>query len=98
MEQGLGMMMLQSIAALAAVLALFAVLVWGMKRLQYRTGSSETSSMRVLQKISLDTRHSLVEVQHGNYRYLLGLSTDGMDVIDKTSISNIKSQVDDGVQ
>jgi len=69
------MMLLQSIAALAGVLALFALFVWGMKRFQSHTLSSSTSNMRVLQRLSLDSRHSLIEVQHGNKHYILSTSS-----------------------
>jgi len=75
MEQSLTMMLLQSIAALAGVLALFAVFVWGMKRFQNHTLSSNGSNMRVLQRLSLDSRHSLVEVQRGNKHYILSTSS-----------------------
>ncbi len=95
MEQGLAMMMLQSIAALAVVLALFALLVWGMKRLQYRMGSPSTSNIKVLQKVSLDTRHSVVEVRHGKRCYLLGLSTDGLQVIDTIERSENDEQANE---
>jgi len=75
MEQSLTMMLLQSIAALAGVLALFAAFVWGMKRFQHHTLCTSASNMRVLQRLSLDTRHSLVEVQRGNKHYILSTST-----------------------
>lgn len=75
MEQSLTMMLLQSIAALAGVLALFALFVWGMKRFQNHTLSSSTSNMRVLQRLSLDSRHSLIEVQRGNKHYILSTSS-----------------------
>jgi len=74
MPQSLTMMLLQSIAALAGVLALFAVFVWGMKRFQSHTFASSTTNMRVLQRLSLDSRHSLIEVQRGKKHYIVSTS------------------------
>jgi len=75
-------MMLQSIAALAAVLALFAGLVWLVRRLQ---GSSfqvqKDGQIKIVQRLALDTKHSLVEVVRGQRHYLIGLSPDGMTAI-----------------
>jgi len=83
MDQNLTMMLLQSIAALAGVLALFAVFVWGMKRFQSHALSSGTSNMRVLQRLSLDSRHTLIEVQRGNKYYILSTSSvAGVSVIE----------------
>jgi len=83
MEQSLTMMLLQSIAALAGVLALFALFVWGMKRFQNHTLSSNASGMRVLQRLSLDAKHSLIEVQRGNKHYILSTSSvAGVSVIE----------------
>lgn len=83
-------MMLQSIASLAAVLALFAGLVWLVRRLQ---GSSfqvkKGGQMKVVQRLALDTKHSLVEVTCGQHHYLIGLSPDGM-----TSISQPVEQLE----
>lgn len=77
------MMLLQSIAALAGVLALFALFVWGMKRFQNHTLSSGTSNMRVLQRLSLDSRHSLIEVQRGDKHYILSISSvAGVSVVE----------------
>ncbi len=83
MEQSLTMMLLQSIAALAGVLALFALFVWGMKRFQNHSLSSNASGMRVLQRLSLDSKHSLIEVQRGNKHYILSISSvAGVSVIE----------------
>ncbi len=91
MEQSLTMMLLQSIAALAGVLALFALFVWGMKRFQSHTLSSNTSNMRVLQRLSLDSRHSLIEVQHGNKHYILSTSSaEGVNLIESFEAESIE--------
>jgi len=87
MEQSLTMMMLQSVAALAGVLALFAGFVWLMKRFQSHTLLSNTSNMRVLQRLSLDSRHSIVEVQRGKQHYILSTSyVAGVSVIDSFEV------------
>jgi len=97
MEQSLTIMLLQSIAALAGVLALFAVFVWGMKRFQNHTLSSNASSMRVLQRLSLDSRHSLIEVQRGNKHYILSTSSvAGVSVIE--SFEGAPADVFDAVE
>ncbi|MDX8398013.1 MAG: flagellar biosynthetic protein FliO [Mariprofundaceae bacterium] len=83
MEAGLGVMMLQSIAALAMVLALFAALVWGLKRFQLQIQPRNTDSMRVVQRLSLGSKHSLVEVQRGSESYILAISSSDMRLIDK---------------
>lgn len=81
MEDSLSILMLKSVAALALVLALFAVLVWGLRKLQYRQLPQGESAMRIVQRLSIDSRHSLVEVEHHGQRYLLGLSPTGMSEI-----------------
>ncbi|MDQ6957368.1 MAG: flagellar biosynthetic protein FliO [Mariprofundaceae bacterium] len=84
------MMLLQSIAALAGVLALFALFVWGMKRFQGHTLSSNTSNMRVLQRLSLDSRHSLIEVQRGNKHYILSTSSAaGVSMIESFEVESV---------
>jgi len=82
MEQSLGMMLVQSIAALAMVLALFAALVWGLKRLQMYQLPSHVQGMKVVQRISLDAKHSIVEVQRSQKHYVLALSTDGVQLLE----------------
>lgn len=98
MEQSLTMMLLQSIAALAGVLALFAVFVWGMKRFQKHTLSSNTPNMRVLQRLSLDSRHSLIEVQRGNKHYILSTSSvAGVSMIESfagETVADVEIKVD----
>ncbi|MES0371862.1 MAG: flagellar biosynthetic protein FliO [Mariprofundaceae bacterium] len=73
--------MLKSVAALALVLALFAALVWGLRKLQYKQLPQGESAMRVVQRLSIDSRHSLVEVEHHGRRILLGLSPTGVSEI-----------------
>ncbi len=75
------MMMAQSVAALAAVLAIFAGLVWLLRRFQTSTQKQHGEDMKVLRRLHLDTKHSLVEVKYDGKHYLIGLSPAGMTSI-----------------
>jgi len=75
------MMMAQSVAALAVVLAIFAGLVWLLRRLQTSTHKQHGEHMKVLRRLPLDTKHSLVEVRYDGKYYLIGLSPTGMTSI-----------------
>lgn len=82
---GMGMLVLKSVVSLAIVLALFALAVWGMRRLQSGLGNQGMRSLTVESRISLDTRNSLAIVRHGNQRWLLGISPAGISRIDGLS-------------
>ena len=75
------MMMAQSVAALAVVLAIFAGLVWLLRRLQTSTHKQHGENMKVLRRLPLDTKHCLVEVAYDGKHYLIGLSPTGMTSI-----------------
>lgn len=75
------MMMAKSVAALAVVLAIFAGLVWLLRRLQASTHNQHGTHMKVLRRLPLDTKHSLVEVMYDDKHYLIGLSPTGMTSI-----------------
>ncbi len=77
-------MMVKSIAALGIVLALFALLVWALKRLQATQmgTSSQHGKLQVIQRISLDSQHNMVEVTRGNSRYILALSQGNVTLIE----------------
>ncbi len=77
MEQNLFSLVLQSVIGLAAVLGLFAFMVWGMRRFQDRSMHSGRD-FRLLQKIHIDNRSSIVEVRHQGRHYLLALSANGI--------------------
>lgn len=82
MQDSLLTMMLQSVAGLAVVLALFGLLVWMMKRLQQqRYASGKAGSLRVVQRFGIDAKHSVIELAHGGRSYLIGLSPGGMTTI-----------------
>ncbi|MDX8409107.1 MAG: flagellar biosynthetic protein FliO [Mariprofundales bacterium] len=71
--------MIQSIAALALVLALFALLVWLLRWLQQRTGGMQgQGTIRILRRTMLSGKHSLIEIEHNGEHMLLGLSPNNM--------------------
>ena len=74
-------MMAQSLAALAIVLAIFAGLVWLLRRLQAPGLNQNGEAMRVVRRLALDSKHSLVEVRYEGHHYLIGLSPAGMTSI-----------------
>ena len=78
MNEGFLALMAQSVAALAVVLAIFAGLVWLLRRLQMTGQSQHGETMKVLRRLPLDTKHSLVEVLYDGRHYLIGLSPAGM--------------------
>lgn len=78
MNESFLLMMAQSVAALAAVLAMFAGLVWLLRRLQLSGQSQHGENMKVLRRLPLDAKHSLVEVAYDGKHYLIGLSPAGM--------------------
>jgi len=75
------MLMAQSVAALAVVLAIFSGLVWLLRRFQTSTQKKHGEHMKVLRRLPLDTKHSLVEVMYDGKHYLIGLSPTGMTSI-----------------
>lgn len=80
--EGMGMLVLKSTVSLAIVLALFALVVWGMRRLQGRLSNQGARALSMESRISLDTRNSLAIVRHGQQRWLLGISPSGITRID----------------
>jgi flagellar protein FliO/FliZ len=80
--QGMGMLVLKSTVALAIVLALFALVIWGMRRLQGGLANQGARILTMESRISLDTRNSVAIVRHGKQRWLLGISPSGITRID----------------
>ncbi len=74
-------LVVQSISALAMVLALFAGVVWLLRRLQQRGEFSRGDAIRVRQRTMLGSRHSLVEVEYAGQRLLLGLGPESVTPI-----------------
>ena len=71
-------MVLQSLLGLAAVLGLFALIIWGTRRFQQQYGNTANRDFRVIQRLPLDNKNSLVEVRYQGRHYLLGISPGGM--------------------
>ena len=93
------MMMVKSIAALALVLALFALLVWALKRLQgaHLPNPKQAGALRIMQRLNLDAQHSMVEVSRGNSRYILALSQGNITLIEHIHESETSPKEDDHV-
>ena len=82
MQDSLLTLMLQSVAGLAVVLAIFALLIWMLKRLQQqRYAGTPAGSMRIVQRFGIDAKHSVVELSHNGRSYLIGISPGGMSTI-----------------
>jgi len=96
MQDGLLTLLLQSVAGLAAVLSLFGLLIWMLKRLQNkRFMHNESTSIRVAQRCAIDAKHSVVELTHGHHTYLIGLSPTGMTAIaNHTTVAEKKAHGD----
>ncbi|ATX82906.1 flagellar biosynthetic protein FliO [Mariprofundus ferrinatatus] len=96
MDEPFLMAIVQSVAALAVVLAVFAGLVWLLRRLQTSTQKQHGENMKVLRRLPLDAKHSLVEVFYDGRHYLIGLSPTGMTSIsrhiDKQTVSATESE------
>jgi len=72
-------MALQSIAALAAVLGLFAVVVWVMRRFQGLPPHAKAgNNLRIVQRLSLGGKHSLAIVACGQEQWLIALSPNSI--------------------
>ncbi len=71
-------MVLQSLLGLAAVLGLFALIIWGSRRFQQQYGHASDRDFRVIKRLPLDNKNSLVEVRYQGRHYLLGISPGGM--------------------
>jgi len=74
METSLFSMVLQSLFALAAVLGIFAMMIWAMRRFQQHTGHKPTHDFKVIQRIHIDSKSSIVEIRHRGTHYLLAMS------------------------
>ncbi len=78
METNMLSMLLQSMLGLALVLGIFALLVWGMRRLNLHQGGPVQRDFQIVQRMYIDSKNSIVEVHHKGQHYLLGLSPGGM--------------------
>lgn len=79
-------MSLRSLAGLALVLALFALVVWAIKRLNMRNlllaGASQANGIRICARRALDAKHSLIVVEYEGRRWMIGTSVDQMILVD----------------
>ncbi len=82
-ETSFAAMMAQSIGALALVLAIFAGLVWLIKRFQDKVVPSKEGQMQVVQRLHIDSKNSVIEIRHGKQHYLLGVGVGGVQKIAK---------------
>jgi len=78
METGMLAMALQSLFGLSLVLGLFALIVWAIRRFQQYSGNTVERDFKIIQRLHLDNKNSLVEIRHKGCHYLLGLSPGGM--------------------
>jgi len=81
METSLFSMVIQSLLGLAAVLGIFAIMVWAMRRFQHHTGHNPPRDFKVVQRIHIDSKNSIIEIRHRGAHYLLGVSAGGMTQI-----------------
>lgn len=87
---GLGMMMLKSMAALAGVLALFALVIWLIRRFQPGLKIAGKHMLVLEQRISLDGKNSVAVIRCGDQRWLIGLSPAGLVRIDRLDLEHQK--------
>ena len=78
MDTNLLAMVLQSLLGLSLVLGLFALIIWGVRRFQHHSGNAVERDFKIIQRLHLDNKNSLVEIRHQGRHYLLGLSAGGM--------------------
>ena len=89
-ETGFGVMMAQSIGALALVLAIFAGLVWLIRSFQDKVVPNRDGQMQVVQRLHIDSKNSVVEIKHGKQHYLLGVGVNGVQ-----KIADVSSKCED---
>ncbi|MDQ7002521.1 MAG: flagellar biosynthetic protein FliO [Ghiorsea sp.] len=92
-ETSFAVMMAQSIGALALVLAIFAGLVWLMRRFQDKIMPVKEGKMQVVQRLHIDSKNSVVEIKHGQRSYLLGVGVGGIHKIADISMSQAEHKV-----
>ncbi len=96
-ESSLMTLMIQSIAALAVVLAVFAGLVWALRKLQHTTMPKQKQQIKILQRLHLDARNSVVAIEYHNQHYLLGVGQAGIQKITQVSSDAIVNDDNDDI-
>ncbi len=81
MDAGFAWLLVQALAALAAVLGLFALLVWAFRRLPWN-GAKLPRAFSVEARIAVDSRHQILAVRHEGRRYLIALGPAGLVQLD----------------
>lgn len=82
---------LKSAAALAVVLALFALFVWAIRRLQGGVPLQHKGNTKIVHRLALDSKHSLVEVEFGNESHLIAISPSGVTLISRRLLDTTTS-------
>jgi len=82
---GLGFLMVKSIAALAGVLALFALTIWLIRRFQPGLKTTSKNTLAIEQRINLDNKNTIAVIRCGDQRWLIGVSPAGLARIDRLS-------------
>ena len=92
-QGGAGMLFLKSMTGLALVLALFALLVWLAKRMKFPLlpGVSH-GPVRLVQRLAVSSRHSIVVLECERQRWLVGLSPQNMELLGKLESSENKDR------
>ncbi len=97
-ETGFASLLVQTIASLALVLAIFAGLVWGLRRVQQRIVPKKDGQMQVVQRLYLDSKNSVVEIKYGHQHFLLGVGQGGVqkigDISPQTDVLNQDDNTD----
>jgi flagellar protein FliO/FliZ len=78
MDSNMLAMVRQSLLGLSLVLGLFALIVWGVRRFQQHNHNALERDFKIIQRLHLDNKNSLVEIRHQGRHYVLGLSPGGM--------------------
>ncbi|MDQ6964500.1 MAG: flagellar biosynthetic protein FliO [Mariprofundales bacterium] len=83
-------LVIQSVTALALVLALFAVVVWMLRWMQSRSHRDPHATIRIRQRTMLDSKHSLVEVEYAGELLLLGIGPNTIThLMQRSSTSSV---------
>lgn len=82
-EVSFATLLIESIGALALVLAMFAGLVWLFRKFQFPVQLRAAGRMQVVQRLHLDGKNSVVEIAVGQQHFLLGVGQSGIHKIAK---------------
>ncbi|OIQ00815.1 MAG: hypothetical protein AUK35_01160 [Zetaproteobacteria bacterium CG2_30_46_52] len=97
-EASFATLLIQSIGALALVLAMFAGLVWFFRKFQLPVKAGVAGRMQVVQRLHLDGKNSVVEIAYGDQHFLLGVGQGGIHKIADIEQSTIKTTIPEKVE